>query len=114
MIMRIALSLNHGTGEPSLLPQPVIRLLAQRLNRIALKKFVGDDAGGGFMGDGFGSVFTKLGDGPMAVRIGPSAAGAIKPLLLIDVEECPGPPLQAHFMPGVLERAEDGGDAPGP
>ncbi len=66
------------------------------------------------MGDGFDAVFTKLRDGPVAIRIGPAATGAIKPLLLIDLEERLAASPQAHFMRGVFEGGEDGGDAPGP
>ena len=114
MIMRILFSLDHRTGEAALLTQPVVRLLGQFLNRIVLEKFVGDDAGGGFMGDGLDAVFTKLRDGPVAVGVGPAAAGAIKPLLLIDLEKRLTASPQAHFMRDVFEGGQDGGDAPGP
>lgn len=78
-----------------------------------LKKFVGDDAGGGFMGDGLDAVFTKLGNGPIAVGIGPAAAGAIKPLFLIHLEKRLAASTPTHFVGGVCEGAENGGNAPG-
>lgn len=66
------------------------------------------------MGDGFDAVFTKLSEGPVAVRIGPATTGAIKPLLLIDLEECLATSPHAHFVGGVFEGGENSGDAPGP
>lgn len=113
MIMRVLAPFDHRTDETSLLPDPVIRLFAQLLEGISLEKFFGDDLGGSFMGDGFNAVFTKFGDGPHAIGIGPATARAIKSLFLIDVEKDSASAHEAHFMRGVLEGGEDGGDAPG-
>jgi hypothetical protein len=50
----------------------------------------------------------------VAVRIRPAAAGAIKPLLLINLEECLAASHQARFVGGIFERAENGRNTPGP
>lgn len=102
MIMRIFAPPDHRTDEASLLPEPIIRLPAQLLKGMSLEKFFGDDGGGGFVGDGFDAVFTKLGDGPRTIGIGPATARAIKPLLLIDLQERLATSPQAQFVRGVL------------
>lgn len=113
MIMCILPPLDHWSDKASLLSEPVIRLSAQLLQGISLEKFFRDDVGGGFMGDGFDPVFTKLGDGPCAIGIGPATPGAIKPLLLIDFEKSLATAHEAGFVRGVFEGSENGGDAPG-
>ena len=78
-----------------------------------MEEFFRDDVGGGFMGDGFDPVFTKLGDRPRAIGIRPSTPGAIKPLLLIDLKEGLAASQKSEFVRGVFEGSENGGDAPG-
>lgn len=66
------------------------------------------------MGHCLDAVFAKLGDGPLPVRIRPATARAIKPFLLIDLEERLASAEQAHLVRGVFERSQDGGNAAGP
>ena len=113
MIMRILAPLDHRTDEASLLSEPVIRLSAQLLQRKSLEKFFRDDVGGGFMGDSFDAVFTKLSDSPRAIGIRPATPWAIKPLLLIDREKGLATSQNAGFVRGVFEGRENGGNATG-
>ena len=96
-----------------MLSEPVIRLSAQLLQRKSLEKFFRDDVGGGFMGDSFDAVFTKLSDGPRAIGIRPATPRAIKPLLLIDREKGLATSQNAGFVRGVFEGRENGGNATG-
>ena len=76
-----------------------------------LKKFFGDDFDGGFMGHRLHTILAKLGEGAVVVRIRPSTSRAIKPTLLIDLEQRLPTSDHTHFPRGVCEGRHDGWNA---
>ena len=79
--------LDHGVGDPALLPQPVLAVLVEVVDAVAGEELRGRAFCRGFFGDSLGAVFTELGRAPLSgVRIRPGTAHAVEAVGLIELE----------------------------
>ena len=74
-------------GQASLIFEPIVRFSGQFRNGVLGEKIGVHLASGRFRGDRLGSVFTEFGQGPLVVRVGPSATGAIETVFLVELEK---------------------------
>src|SRR5580704_3465712 len=84
--------------ESAQLFQPHVPFLQHFGDRMARKHLRRYSLSRSFPGDGFGAVLTKLGHLPLAIGIGPRAAGAIETVLLIDLQQRLKGPFDSHFL----------------
>jgi hypothetical protein len=75
---------HNGLREAALVAEPVVGLLRELRDAPLGEEFERDAFRSGFLGDGFGAVFTILVGGAMVVGIGPGTAGTIDAAKLIE------------------------------
>ena len=90
----------HRLTESPLGVEPVIALFRQLLHAVTGKERGIDPIFAGFISDGAGTIFTKLGNRPV-FRIGPCTSRAIKSRPLIDLEQGRKPAADARPLDRV-------------
>ncbi|WP_240964058.1 hypothetical protein [Streptomyces sp. C1-2] len=97
----------HGVGEPALLAQPVTAAAGEVGDRVRAEELRGDPAQGGLLRDRLGAVLAELGGVPL-LALGPGAAGAVEPVLLVDAQQGQRGAPHSHLLLGHDEAVPDG------
>ena len=85
LVVLLAFPQDHRLSQPALLVMPVVAFFEQFADTVFGKEATINAAGGGLRGYCFGTIFTKLGNCPVVIRIGPGAAWAVKSIELVEI-----------------------------
>ena len=108
--MRGPLVENHRFDQAPLLSEPIVVVLEKIGDRVLREEISRDTAHGGLLGHGLRAVLAELGDVTL-VFLGPRAAGAVEPVLLIHAQQRPGTAHEAHLLDRHLKGVHHGGNA---
>ena len=88
LVVRRSGLLDHGMGDPALLPEPVLAVPVQVGDAVAGEEFRRRPGLRGFFRNGLGAAFTELSRVPMTrFRIRPGTAHAVETFGLIELEQ---------------------------